>query len=189
MPKKTPLLPTYLNHKKEWDSCTECMIGKHTTSRIYYRGTIPADLLIVGESPNDTDLVLNKPFSGPAGKCLDRLLKDAYGDRDEDLSVCMTYSILCAPCLPPQFKLRAPSETEIRNCSNRLQQFYDMVKPKHVVCVGRIAEKAIKKLRGHKQTGPPKYTLIPSPTSIINQEEQGTLDYKRALCALKEINI
>lgn len=189
MPKKTPLLPTYLNHKKAWDTCTECNIGKLSNSRIYYRGTIPADILIVGESPNDTDLVLNKPFSGPAGKCLDRLLKDAYSDRDEEITICMTYSILCAPCQPPQFKLRAPSETEIRNCSKRLQQFYDMVKPKHVVCVGRIAEKAVKKLRGYKQADPPKYTLIPSPTSIINQEEQGTLDYKRAFCALKEINI
>ena len=189
MTKKTPLLPTYLNHKKAWDTCTDCIIGKVSNSRIYYRGTIPADLLIIGEAPNDTDLVLNKPFSGPEGKCLDKLLKEAYGDRDEELTVCMTYSILCAPCNPPQFKLRTPTELEIGNCSKRLQQFYDMVKPKHVVVVGPTAEKAVRRLRRRTNSNPPHYTLIPTPSSIINQAEQGTLDYKRALHALKEINI
>jgi len=177
-------------HEASYTECQKCPIGRYSTTRIFYRGVIPADILIVGEAPTDTDLVLSKPFSGPPGRLLTKITNEAFsGEEYDELALCMTYTILCAPCEPPSFKMRQPSENEIRNCSSRLQNFYDIVSPKHVVAVGRIAEKAVKRLRTANDANPPEYTLIPTLTSILNQGEQGTLDYKRAVSALQAINI
>ena len=183
------VLSNYSMHHATWSECKQCPIGRYSNSRIFYKGSIPADILIVGEAPGDTDLVLNKPFAGPAGRLLDKILAEAFEEVEHEVHFCMTYSILCSPCEPPQFKMRTPSENEIRNCSSRLQNFYDIVAPSHVIAAGRIAEKAVKRLRAAKSANPPDCTVIQNPISILNQAEQGTLDYKRAVSALKEINI
>ena len=194
------VLSDYSMHEASYAECQKCPIGRYSTNRIFYRGVIPADILIIGEAPTDTDLVLSKPFSGPPGRLLTKITNEAFSSDKYDtpfckvhigdeITLCMTYTLLCAPCEPPSFKMRQPSENEIRNCTSRLQNFYDIVAPRHVVAVGRIAEKAIKRLRCSKNANPPEYTLIPTLTSILNQGEQGTLDYKRAVSALQAINI
>ena len=149
---KKALLPKITSHIDGWKNCTLCSIGANSSHRIMYRGSVPADILVIGEAASDIDIVLNKPFSGPPGKLITKLLDEAFADKD--YWICMTYSVICPPCLPPQHKIRQPTDNEIRNCSDRLQEFYNIVKPDHVVAVGRVAEKAIKRLRSLKSTNP-----------------------------------
>lgn len=165
------------NHIARYSKCVSCPLGKITKQKVFYRGSVPCDVLFIGEAPGDTELALEEPFIGPSGQLLDEIISESLNVK---YTTCFTNSILCAPTDSPSAKLRTPKKSEITACSLRLSKFIDIVAPSHLVAVGRVAETALKKL------GQP-CTYIPHPSSILKQEERGNLDYARACHALRKI--
>jgi uracil-DNA glycosylase len=61
--------------------CRACPLYLHGTQTVFGQGPKRAPMLLIGEQPGDQEDLAGKPFVGPAGKMMDRALKDAGIDR------------------------------------------------------------------------------------------------------------
>ena len=117
------------------DACSQCRRcglceGRHHV--VFGIGNEKADIMFIGEGPGEQEDLSGIPFVGPAGKLLDDILSiiDLY--RDEN---CYIANIV--KCRPP--RNRDPREEEQDACIGYLQEQIALVKPRIIVCLGRIA--------------------------------------------------
>jgi DNA polymerase len=94
-------------------------------------GNPNADILFVGEGPGEQEDLQGEPFVGPAGKLLDDILSIIDLDRSQ------IYIANIVKCRPP--RNRDPLETEQEACLGYLRNQTALIKPKIIVCLGRIA--------------------------------------------------
>lgn len=64
-------------HRKKYERGCGNAICDGAKNVCIVRGTVPADVLLVGEAPGRSEDVLGRPFVGPAGHLLDRIIADA----------------------------------------------------------------------------------------------------------------
>ena len=100
------------------------------------RGSVFADLLIIGEAPGAKEDLEGKPFVGKSGKLLNELLKKAGIDYEEDVYFCNVIK-----CRPPNN--RKPTTREINIHKPWLLQQIKLVDPKFIVLTGSTAMRAI----------------------------------------------
>src|SRR5690606_30428081 len=62
-------------------ACTGCDLYREATQTVFGEGPRAAAVVLVGEQPGDREDRTGRPFIGPAGKLLDRALRDAGIDR------------------------------------------------------------------------------------------------------------
>jgi DNA polymerase len=98
-------------------------------------GKQDADILLVGEGPGEQEDLKGEPFVGAAGKLLDDMLSIIDLDRTN------VYIANIVKCRPPQN--RDPLETEQDACIGYLRNQVALIRPKIIVCLGRIAAKRI----------------------------------------------
>jgi DNA polymerase len=98
-------------------------------------GKQDADILLVGEGPGEQEDLKGEPFVGAAGKLLDDMLSIIDLDRTN------VYIANIVKCRPPQN--RDPLETEHDACIGYLRNQVALIRPKIIVCLGRIAAKRI----------------------------------------------
>lgn len=162
---------------RKYKTCRRCMIGCISEARVHYSGDIRCDVLFVGDAPNEIDIALDEPFTGPPGKLLRTLIAEA--DLGQ-LRIAFTNTIICTPAESSWGKHRAPKKSEISNCSSRLQEFIKLAKPKLLVSVGSAADAALTKMGLY-------HLSIIHPSAILRQEEQGDIDMARTMAVLKKI--
>ena len=116
--------------------CTRCGLCETRHNVVFGVGNEASDVMFVGEGPGEQEDLKGEPFVGPAGKLLDDMLSiiDLY--RQEN---CYIANIV--KCRPP--RNRDPLETEQDACIGYLRNQVALVKPKIIVCLGRIAAKRI----------------------------------------------
>jgi DNA polymerase len=112
-------------------SCTGCELCKTRTNVVFGVGNRTADILFVGEGPGEQEDLQGEPFVGPAGKLLDDMLSII----DLDRSSCYIGNIV--KCRPP--RNRDPMEQEQEACIGYLRAQIQLIQPKIIVCLGRIA--------------------------------------------------
>ena len=112
-------------------SCTKCGLCQTRTNVVFGVGNRNADILFVGEGPGEQEDLQGEPFVGPAGKLLDDMLSII----DLDRTVCYIGNIV--KCRPPHN--RDPQDTEQEACIDFLRRQIELIQPKIVVCLGRIA--------------------------------------------------
>lgn len=122
--------------KGECAVCTRCGLCETRHNVVFGVGNENADILFVGEGPGEQEDLRGEPFVGPAGKLLDDMLSiiDLY--RQENCYICNIVK-----CRPPHN--RDPLETEQEACIGYLRNQVALVKPKMIVCLGRIAAKRL----------------------------------------------
>lgn len=103
------------------------------------RGTVPCQVLFLGEAPGESENILGVPFVGPAGQLLDKIVARA-GIREK---VTTAFCNLCG-CIPREegdrtSKATEPSDEQIEQCKPRLIEFVKIADPLLIVCVGRLA--------------------------------------------------
>jgi len=131
-------IPKYLINKiNNCQACPLHAVRRKNCNPVIGRGTIPADILFIGEAPGLTEELLGKPFIGPSGKLLDLMLSQAIGSH---ITYYITNIVMCRPTNKKMGDNRAPLPFEITKCSQYLMQIYDIVNPKVVCFVGRVAE-------------------------------------------------
>jgi len=111
---------------------------------VLLRGAIPCDVLFLGEAPGTSEDVLGKPFVGPAGKLLDRIIDDAKADLEtirEEPRIAWTNLISCIPKGPDGDNLQEPANAHIKACSERLRGLVEILKPQAIITVGKLAHK------------------------------------------------
>lgn len=117
-------------------SCTRCGLCETRHNVVFGIGSENADILFVGEGPGEQEDLQGFPFVGPAGKLLDDMLSIIDLDRNEN---CYIANIV--KCRPP--RNRDPMETEQEACIDYLRNQVALIRPKVIVCLGRIAAKKL----------------------------------------------
>lgn len=117
-------------------NCTRCGLCETRHHVVFGVGNESADILFVGEGPGEQEDLKGEPFVGPAGKLLDDMLAIIDLDRHEN---CYIANIV--KCRPP--RNRDPLETEQEACIGYLRNQVALIRPKIIVCLGRIAAKKI----------------------------------------------
>lgn len=115
--------------------CTHCPLSQTRHLPVMGRGDHRADLMVIAEAPGGQEDQQGLPFVGRSGEILDRLLKDCGLSRDK------IYITNILKCHPPNN--RDPQETEIEACLPYLKYETYLLRPKMIVCLGRIAAQRI----------------------------------------------
>lgn len=124
------------NLKQTCQSCTRCGLCEGRHNVVFGVGNQNADIMFVGEGPGEQEDLQGIPFVGPAGKLLDDMLCIIDLSRERN---CYIGNIV--KCRPP--RNRDPLETEQDACIDYLRNQVALVKPKVIVCLGRIAAKRV----------------------------------------------
>ena len=111
--------------------CQNCPLAETRTNVVFGTGSRQADILFIGEGPGEQEDLQGVPFVGPAGKLLDRMLSVV------DLSRETVYIANIVKCRPP--RNRDPLHTEQDACIGYLRAQTALLRPKIIVCLGRIA--------------------------------------------------
>ncbi len=112
-------------------NCRRCGLFETRHNVVFGVGPKDADIMFVGEGPGQQEDLQGEPFVGPAGKLLDDMLSIIDMGRES----CYIANIV--KCRPPQN--RDPLEIEQDACMDYLRNQFLLVKPKILVCLGRIA--------------------------------------------------
>lgn len=156
--------------------CIACPLSRRPV-RIIYRGSIPCDILFIGEAAGDSERLLQEPFVGQSGELLNEIISDSI----PEAKCGFTNSVLCIPA-DERLKLRTPKKSEISACSVNVLKIVELVSPKIVIGVGNSGDASFKKLKLKLP-----YTKIIHPSAILRQGELGELDYARTVDSLKRI--
>ena len=116
-------------------NCKKCRLWEVRTNVVIGRGNPESDIIFIGEGPGQQEDLTGKAFVGAAGKLLDKML-ESVGLSDESV-----YIANIVKCRPPGN--RDPLEDEKEACMNYLRYQLGLVKPKIIVCLGRIAATSI----------------------------------------------
>ena len=120
-------------------NCTKCDLCEGRTNLVFGIGKKDADIMLLGEGPGENEDLQGQPFVGRSGQLLDKFLASVDLSRDKNV-----YIANMVKCRPP--KNRDPKPEEQDMCINWLRKQFKIIKPKIVVCVGRIsAQKLIDK--------------------------------------------
>ena len=115
--------------------CTRCGLCQTRNHVVFGVGNRQADVMFVGEGPGEQEDLQGEPFVGAAGKLLDDMLSII----DIDRTNCYIANIV--KCRPP--RNRDPEEGEQDACIDYLRNQVSLVRPKVIVCLGRVAAKRL----------------------------------------------
>ena len=121
--------------KRDCAGCQRCALGATRKNLVFGVGREDARLLLVGEGPGEQEDLQGEPFVGPAGKLLDTML-EIIDLRRGDLYIANTVK-----CRPPHN--RDPRAEEQDACRDWLDRQIELLQPALIVCLGRIAAKAL----------------------------------------------
>ncbi len=126
-------------HVQKWTGCTRCHLCEGRDRVVIARGSIPCDVLFIGEAPGESENILGKPFVGLAGKLLDRMVTSVE-TRVRCFSWCMGNLVGCFPREAKKAGYNEPDDEAIEKCKPKLQELVKMADPKLIVAVGRLAK-------------------------------------------------
>ena len=115
----------------EVESCKQCELYKSRTKTVFGVGNKNADWLIIGEAPGGEEDLKGEPFVGRAGKLLNAMFLSMGLQRKE------VFIANILKCRPP--KNRDPKSDEVKVCENYLRQQIELIKPRIILALGRIA--------------------------------------------------
>jgi DNA polymerase len=123
----------------DWDqlrsdclSCQKCALADTRTNVVFGVGAEDAQVMLVGEGPGEQEDLTGEPFVGRGGQLLDEMLSLVGLDRKANV-----YIANIVKCRPPQN--RDPLNTEQDACIGYLRHQVALLRPKIIVCLGRVA--------------------------------------------------
>ncbi|MEW6042485.1 MAG: uracil-DNA glycosylase [Elusimicrobiota bacterium] len=115
----------------EYHLCQNCRLGRSRKNFVFGEGDPGASLMFIGEAPGYDEDVAGRPFVGKAGMLLDKII-NAMGLRRKEV-----YIANILKCRPPDN--RDPSPIEAESCMPILIKQIQIIKPKFICLLGRIA--------------------------------------------------
>ena len=104
-------------------------------------GAIVSDVMIIGQAPGPREPALRRPFAHTAGKTLFRWFENFCGMNEAAVRSKIYFAAVCR-CFPGKNSGgtdRVPAPDEIRNCSSWMDDEIEILRPRLVVPVGRLA--------------------------------------------------
>ena len=121
--------------RAQCESCTRCGLCQGRTNVVFGMGNPASPIMFVGEGPGQHEDEQGLPFVGRSGQLLDLYLDVIDLDRSK------VYIANVVKCRPPQN--RDPLNVEQDACIGFLRRQTALIRPKIIVCLGRIAAKAV----------------------------------------------
>lgn len=117
--------------KEKCLSCKACGLAETRNNVVFGVGNEHSPIIFVGEGPGENEDLKGEPFVGRAGQLLDKMLAAVDLDRSK------IYIANMVKCRPP--KNRDPKPEELECCIEYLREQVRLIKPKAIVCLGRVA--------------------------------------------------
>ena len=158
--------------KHDCMSCRNCALSETRTNIVFGDGAENAEILLIGEGPGQNEDEQGIPFVGRAGQLLDDMLEIIGLDRTK------VYIANVVKCRPPNN--RDPLNVEQDACMEWLRRQTALLRPKIIVCLGRIAARVIIKsdfkiTREHGQwfqRNGVQMTAIYHPAALLRDEKK-----------------
>ncbi|HAB48497.1 MAG: uracil-DNA glycosylase [Betaproteobacteria bacterium] len=133
-------------------SCQSCALARSRQQTVFGSGTVTGQWALIGEAPGAEEDLQGEAFVGMAGQLLDQMLSAMGWNRHKDLFIANVLK-----CRPPGN--RNPSPEEISACAGHLSAQLQLLRPKAMLVMGRIAAQhllgqdvSIASLRGKPQS-------------------------------------
>ena len=124
-------------HQEKLKKCTQC---PDMTGPAVAGNPIASPIMLIGQAPGDKEIIIPKPFAWTAGKTLFKWFNQLGVDEEAFRNlVYMTAVCRCFPGKKPRGGDRVPNLTEIKTCSHWLNAEIDLLQPKLVIPVGKLA--------------------------------------------------
>ena len=154
---------------KEIAACQRCDLAKYRTRAVPGEGSENAEIMFIGEAPGWHEDQQGRPFVGPAGQFLEKLLASIHLDRRQ------VYIANVIKCRPPGN--REPLPDEISTCRPHLEKQLELIHPRMIVTLGRYSMamffpgKSISKIHGTAQKqGDVIYFAMYHPAAALHQQ-------------------
>ncbi|MFQ6082580.1 MAG: uracil-DNA glycosylase family protein [Candidatus Aminicenantia bacterium] len=121
--------------EREITNCRKCRLFSSRTNLVFGQGNSDADLMFIGEAPGEDEDRVGEPFVGKAGQLLTKIIKAMNLTRAD------VYITNVVKCRPPSN--RNPREDEIKQCWPYLIRQINLIRPKIIVALGKIAAQAL----------------------------------------------
>ena len=118
--------------KQECLTCRKCGLCETRHNVVFGMGCPTAEVMFIGEGPGQNEDEQGLPFVGRSGKLLDQYLEAVDLSREKNVFIANIVK-----CRPPQNRDPLPEEWDA--CLPWLREQFRMIRPKIVVCPGRIA--------------------------------------------------
>jgi len=115
--------------------CRACPLRDGCRGVVFGEGDPAAKLMLIGEGPGAVEDERGRPFVGPAGQLLNRILSAAGFAREE---VYITNVVMCRP---PDNRVPAPAEVEA--CFPFLARKIELIRPEVIVSLGATSLQAL----------------------------------------------
>ncbi len=122
-------------------ACTACALCAGRTRSVFGAGQLEADWFVVGDAPDEDDDRAGAPFAGRAGRLLDNMLGAMQLTRGAAVRASRVYVTQSVKCQPPG--RRTPDAAEIACCERYLVRQLQLVQPRIVLVMGRVAAQAL----------------------------------------------
>lgn len=122
--------------RQECLSCQKCPLVQTRNHVVFGAGVPNAEVVFIGEGPGENEDLQGQPFVGRGGALLDKYLQAVDLSREKNI-----YITNMVKCRPPQN--RDPHPDEVANCIGYLSRQLEIIRPKIIVCLGRIAANAL----------------------------------------------
>ena len=118
--------------KQECLACRRCGLCETRQNVVFGQGVPNAEVMFIGEGPGANEDEQGLPFVGRSGKLLDSYLEAVGLSRDKNIFIANIVK-----CRPPQNRDPLPEESAA--CMPWLREQFRILRPKIVVCLGRIS--------------------------------------------------
>jgi uracil-DNA glycosylase family 4 len=107
------------------------------TNIVISRGNPNAKLLLIGEAPGPQENIKGKPFVGPAGQLLDKILQAGNFDPEQDVYI--TNSVFRMPPGENGKSFRKPNDKEIEYYRPFVFEIIRLIDPTVILLTGNVA--------------------------------------------------
>jgi uracil-DNA glycosylase len=114
-----------------YENCTKCGLSTGRLHMVYGEGDPHSKLMIIGEGPGEQENLQGRPFVGPAGELLNRMLEAIQIKRHE------VYICNVVKCRPPSNRDPLPEESEA--CVPYLLEQMSVIRPRLLLLLGKVA--------------------------------------------------
>jgi DNA polymerase len=166
--------------REEVQRCTACELYKGATQAVFGEGLVKSEVMFVGEQPGDREDQEGHPFVGPAGRVLDRALKEAGIDR--------TRAYVTNAVKHFRYEQRGkrrihqkPGAEHIKACRPWLDAELEVIQPRVLILLGAVAAQALlgSKVRVTKDRGralesdlAPVVLVTIHPSAILRERDE-----------------
>ena len=121
-------------------------LAKAGTNIVISRGNPNARLLLIGEAPGPQENIKGKPFVGPAGQLLDKILQAADFDPEQDVYI--TNSVFRMPPGEDGKSFRKPTDLEVEYYRPFVFEIIRLIDPKVILLTGNVACQSVLRKTG-----------------------------------------